>query len=255
MAFELYLIGSCLTLFAAMFLALEWGRRCGARWRARREGEGEAGLRAIEAALFALLGLLIAFTFQGAAARFDQRRELIVAEVNAIGTLGLRLDLLPPEVRAELRPRLRTYVDARLSASTASDPRARAEAAATARDLQTQLWRTAVDASAGLTPAAVSLVVSSLNETFDLATTRTMAQQMHPPSIVYFLVLALMLIAGVLAGWAMSGRARSGLHIATFAAVMALTFYVIIDLEFPRLGLLRVDDFDAVLRDAGAALR
>ena len=35
----------------------------------------------------------------------------------------------------------------------------------------------------------------------------------------------------------------------SFAFVMAITVYVILDLEFPRLGLIRVDDFDQLIVD------
>jgi hypothetical protein len=40
----------------------------------------------VEAAVFGLMGLLIAFTFSGAAARFDSRRAQLVEEANCIGT-------------------------------------------------------------------------------------------------------------------------------------------------------------------------
>ena len=59
-----------------MLVMIELGRRVGARPRARATEGGAAGIGAVEAAVFALLGLLIAFTFQGASARFDARREL-----------------------------------------------------------------------------------------------------------------------------------------------------------------------------------
>jgi hypothetical protein len=49
--------------------------------------------------IFALLGLLLAFTFSGAASRFDARRGLIIEETKAIGTAWLRLDLLPAAVQ------------------------------------------------------------------------------------------------------------------------------------------------------------
>ena len=52
-----------------------------------------SGAGIVEGAVFALLGLLLAFTFAGAASRFDDRRKLIVEESNAIGTAYLRLDL------------------------------------------------------------------------------------------------------------------------------------------------------------------
>ena len=54
-----------------------------------------AALGAIEGAVFGLMGLLIAFTFSGAASRFEARRQLILQETNAIGTAYLSLDLLP----------------------------------------------------------------------------------------------------------------------------------------------------------------
>src|SRR5687767_4262821 len=54
------------------------------------------GIGAIEAAIVALLGLLLGFAFAGSMSRLDARRELLVHEANAIGTAYLRVDLLPP---------------------------------------------------------------------------------------------------------------------------------------------------------------
>lgn len=69
---------SAALLFVGMILLLELGRRLGRRRQGRDEEGARAGLGAVEGAVFALLGLLIAFTFSGAAQRFDARRELIV---------------------------------------------------------------------------------------------------------------------------------------------------------------------------------
>ena len=102
-----------LGLMAAMLLALEAGRRLGARDLAR--DASRVGLGAVEGAIFALMGLLLAFTFSGAAARFDARRMLIVEESNAIGTAWLRLDALPAEDQPSLREKFRQYVDARVA--------------------------------------------------------------------------------------------------------------------------------------------
>ncbi len=60
-------------LFFGMLLCLELGRRLKRRHGA--EEAASAGL--VESAIFALLGLLIAFTFSGAANRFEERRHLI----------------------------------------------------------------------------------------------------------------------------------------------------------------------------------
>jgi hypothetical protein len=79
-------------MFLGMVLLLELGWRLGRQHRGRSEESSRAGLGAVEGAVFALMGLLIAFTFSGAASRFDERRQLIVEESNAIGTAWLRLD-------------------------------------------------------------------------------------------------------------------------------------------------------------------
>jgi hypothetical protein len=84
-----------LALFLGMLLLLETGRRLGVRRLASDPEGARAGTGTVEGAVFALLGLLVAFTFSGAASRFDQRRDLIVEETNDIGTAYLRLDLLP----------------------------------------------------------------------------------------------------------------------------------------------------------------
>ena len=54
----------------------------------------------------------------------------------------------------------------------------------------------------------------------------------------------------LLAGFGMAAAgARSWIHMVIFAAAMSITLYVVTDTEFPRLGLIRVDDFDHFLTD------
>lgn len=83
-----------LLLLIGMLFLLEIGRRLGVR-RRPKESEGERGaLGTVEGAVFALFGLIIAFTFSGAASRFNEKRMLIAEEVNSIETAYLRLHLL-----------------------------------------------------------------------------------------------------------------------------------------------------------------
>jgi len=82
-------------LFLGMLVLLEAGHRLGVR-QGLKESDGERGSRgAIESAVFALFGLLMAFTFSGAASRFNEKRMLIAEEANAIETAYLRLRLAP----------------------------------------------------------------------------------------------------------------------------------------------------------------
>jgi hypothetical protein len=239
-------------LLLAMILLLELGRRLGLRRLAKDTEGARAGIGAVDGAVFGLLGLLVAFTFSGAAARFDQRRQLIVAEANNIGTAWLRLDLLPASSQPALRELFRQYVDSRL-ASYRKLPDLEAARAELDRSvqLQGQIWKAAV--AACQTPdgqRSAVLVLGGLNQMIDIVTNRTMALKTHPPAIIFFLLGALACASALLAGFGMAGgRRRSWIHIMAFSAIMAVCVYVILDLEFPRIGLIRIDAADQLLVD------
>jgi hypothetical protein len=249
----LFLVGLC----AALFAMLELGRRLGTR-RRLVDPQAGAGLSAVDGAIYGLLGLLIAFTFSGAAARFDARRQLIVQETNAIGTAYLRLDLLPTPAQKELREKFRAYVDSRLAfyGKLSGRPAAKAELDRSTV-LQGEIWTAAVAASKDVaSPAVMTLVVSSLNDMIDITTTRLAAMMTHPPAVIGGMLLVLLLFSALFAGISLSeGRSRNILHMAGFAVLMTLALYVIADLEYPRLGLVRVDSFDQLLVDLRATMK
>ena len=239
-------------LSVGIALCLELGRRLGQR-RLKQDVEGaRVGMGAVEGAIFGLLGLLIAFTFSGANGRLEARRHLILREVNDIGTAWLRLDLLPPDAQASLRERLREYVDARLAAYRALPDAAAAQAELNrSLKLQADIWQQAV--AACKTPQgqpATMAVLPALNAMFDIVTDRTMAMRTHAPAIVFIMLGILTLVSALLAGHGMAGaKRRSWLHLAGFTLIMTLTVFVIVDLEFPRRGLFRVDAADQLLVD------
>jgi hypothetical protein len=100
------------------------------------------------------------------------------------------------------------------------------------------------------------LLLPALNVVFEVATTRTMAAQMHPPKIVFGMLAGLALASSLLAGYGTAAsRTRSWIHMVAFTAMMALAVYVILDMEFPRFGLIRVDAFDQALIDVRASMQ
>ena len=237
-------------VFGGMLVLLETGRRLGRR-RLAADPEG-AGLGVIDGAVFALLGLLIAFTFSGAATRFDARRALIVEETNDIGTAWLRLDLLPAEAQPALRETFRHYVDARLAVyANVTDSAATRDALARSNALQSDIWNRAIAATReGAAPSAPMLLLPALNAMFDITTTRTPAATIHPPPVIFALLALVALTSSLLAGYGMAGsKTRSWIHMIGFAAITAGAIYVILDLEYPRLGFIRVDAADQVLVD------
>lgn len=244
---------SIVGFFGLIVAASEAGRRVGRARLAADTGELAKGSGSAEAAVFGLFGLLVAFTFSGAASRFEDRRELITTEANAIGTAYLRLDLLPSDAQPALRDLFRKYVDNRYSVyHEAGDSVATQAALAETAKLQTAIWDMTFGAlqRQGLPTPATTLSLSSLNEMIDITTTRHMATRNHPPLVVFTMLAVFSLICSALVGYAISQNpARSWLHTLTFAAVVSLTVYVIVDLEFPRVGLVRVDSADVVLAE------
>jgi hypothetical protein len=120
---------------------------------------------------------------------------------------------------------------------------------AKANALQGPIWAEAVAAcKTGSNPQATILLLPALNQMIDITTTRTMAAEMHPPAVVFIMLAVAALASSLLAGYGMAGgKSRSWVHMLAFAAIMAVTVYVILDIEYPRLGLMRVDAFDRAL--------
>ena len=247
-----------LGLLAGILVMMDLGRRIGVRRLAKHGVNAVAGVAAVDGAVFALLGLLLAFTFSGAASRFDARRQLVVEEANNIGTAYLRLDLLPAGAQPRLRETFRRYLDSRINLYRKLPDMAAARAEmANGAGLQNEIWAQAVAASgAADSPSARMLLLPAINQMIDITTTRTAAARTHPPAIVFVMLLILVLASSFLAGHDMAaGKERDWLHTLCFAVVMSAAVYVILDFEFPRLGLIRIDAFDSVLVDLRATMK
>jgi hypothetical protein len=242
--------------FFGILLCLAIGRRV-AKWTIAREGGGRAPtVGSLEAAVFALLGLMIAFTFSGALNRFDSRRVQAIEEANAIGTAWLRIDMLPAAAQPPVRDLVRKYVDARIDTYRKLPDIAAAQAEAVrAQKLQNEIWTQALNAArVGEDRLAIEmLLIPALNQMFDLSATRIAATQIHPPIIIYAMLIGLALASALLAGY-QSAELVDPIHRFGFATIIALTIYVIVEIEYPRLGIVRIDAIDQLLVNVRASM-
>ncbi len=233
---------ACFLLFAAVLVAMEIGRRIG------RNTDETPGAGAVNGAIFAILGLILAFSFSGAASRFDQRRELIVQEANAIGTAYLRIDLAPAETQPALRAAFKRYVDARIAAyKVVNDDTAFRAGLKNANAISQQIWNMTIAAGRrpDALPATNMLMLPALNEMIDITSTRAAATLMHPPIVIAWMLIMLALVAALLAGVGFTTTRRRGwLHQLSFAVIMTAVIFLTIDLEYPRAGFIRVDSFE-----------
>lgn len=238
-----------------MILLTVVGNRYGKRVLAG-DPEASVGTGPTEATVFSLLGLLIAFTFSGAFTRLDARRKLVVEEVNAISTAFLRLDLLEPaESKRQMQLLLKDYVDSRLRLWDKMIDRSAALAeVAAAEQLQRRIWNGAISLTADseLSGARRSLL-PALTEMFELSNSRLVAVQTHPPPLIYGALASLALVAAFLVGFGMAKSKRlSWVHVLAFAFVMSLMVCLVLDIDYPRFGLIRLDAvhtlFDKLLK-------
>jgi hypothetical protein len=244
-------------LFLGMCLASLAGHRIG-RARERKGRAAPEASGAILAAMFAMLGLLLGFTFAGTKARLETRLQLILQEVNAIGTAYLRLDLLPETERRALRQTFKSYVEARSAFyKHLGDPTATAADLTRAAGLQDEIWTGAVSAArSSPTPVVASVLLPALNEMIDVTTTRAAIARIHIPQVILGFLSLLALTCAWFSGY--DSRARESLsliHVIGLAAIVAVTICLILDIDHPAHGLISLDRANDLLDQLAASWR
>jgi hypothetical protein len=247
-----------LGLFAGMLLMLIIGQSLGKRSLGQETDVVRSRLTGVETAVFGLLGLMIGFTFSGAAGRYEMRRQLIVDEANAISTAYLRLDLLPVASQPPLRETFRRYIDTRIAVYQALPDEAASDTqAAIATTLQNEIWAGALAALKEAPPQVTIVMVPALNEMGNVVTARASARHTHTPKLIFVTLVILAMVCSLLAGYVLAYTQRRNvrLHVVAFAIVVTLTIYLIFDLDYPRFGLIRLDFADKALIDLRAGMK
>lgn len=224
-----------LGLFAA---ACEFGHRLGV-------GDvGEANVATLEASVLGLLALMLSFTFAMAVTRFDERREAMLKEANAIGTAGLRARLLPaPHNETSLRL-LRDYVAVRIElASALEQPAPIEDGLARSNAIQESLWqeaRAVAASNANVVPSG--LFIEALNAVFDAQESRITAFRHRVPRIVFLALYGIAAVGVGFSGYA-SGtdkRRRWRRPIYVLNILAAAVILLIQDIDRPDSGSVRV---------------
>jgi hypothetical protein len=226
MDFVLFSITVAAAFFVSSLVLLNFGRQLGLRYL-RQEGGSLAGLTTVEGAVFALIGLLLAFTISGGLQRFDDRRQLVIQEANAATAASDRIGLFEGDVARNLQSKLREYVRARI-----------------------ELYRMPHDFS--LLRQSELFSTEQQDKIIELKKNLwNAASEKHPPQVIYAMLFGLGLGGSLLAGFGMAAaKMRSWIHMVVFAATLTVTLYAVTDMEYPRLGLIRIENFDHFLIDA-----
>jgi hypothetical protein len=219
---------------------LDLGRRIAAGMQIEQAPQRKEQLGTIRDGLFVLLSLLLGFSLTLAAARFVERRSLLLKEANAIGTTYLRAGTLPQPYRDHSMQLLREYVDLRLQLDNVGVDVARYnQALRQSKHVQSELWLDAAEVARNDRSAVTSVYLNSLNETIDLDEERVTAFENRVPAPVWMLLISVSMIAVFTRGTTLTSRFWLTLILVpiTIAIVVAL----IADLDAPSRGLLRLD--------------
>ena len=224
--------------------ANELGFRYGRRLQGQESELSKNVSNTLKGSIFALVALLLAFSFSATSNRYDMRQRLVLEQANAIGTAYLRAGLLSDEAGAGIRRILRQYVDVRLEHYRSGYHTARSTALqAEIELLMGDLWLE-VERENAAHPEAIrtSLIVPAVNEVIDLSSSRAWANRNHLPDPVLALLLGSVIISSLLLGHSSGQAARRhpGLWLAS-NVVLALVLYVVLDFDRPRRGMILID--------------
>jgi hypothetical protein len=232
------MLGSALLIFASSEAGFRLSRTRGPAV----DGKDPSVL--LETTAFTLLALLLGFSFAMALGRYDGRRATLLREANAINTTFLRGDLLDAKTASAVRADLGAYVAQRLAFARAdAQPEQRSIADAKSTEIQRDMWKLAAQA-AGRDPRSttIPLFVAALNDTINAGTEERAVLTNHIPDVVIVWLLLIALIASFMMGY---GFGRQGAHAvlfkAIFAVMVALVFGLVLDLDRPQRGIIRVN--------------
>ena len=221
-----------------VFLSILGGIRLGAI--KKQPEESEASIGSIVGASLGLLAFLLAFTFNMTANRYDQRKQLLMDEVNAIATVYRRAGMLPQSSAAEARTLLREYLELRVQ--LVHEPHRLMDAIARSDEIQNQLW-SEMEKTIAQERVSIShsLYIQSLNQMFEVHAKRvTVGLQFRIPDAIWFGLYLITAMAMVTVGYqsSLAKRRRYPVYL-----VLAIAFSAVI---------VMIADLD---RAAGGAIR
>ena len=213
------------------------------RRQAKSDPEAETeSLGTIEGSMLGLMALLLAFTFSIAANKFENRRQVIIEEANAIGTAILRCDMYPDSIRKLFRQDFAGYVQSRIAYYDAGNDETKIKASITEGETYSQkIWQRATALSHNLENLArTNQMIPALNAVIDIVTTREDTRVNKVPPLILIMVLLLTLVTGFLTGYGSKTRRRNKVMTVGFALMTALTLYLVWELDRPRKGLINL---------------
>lgn len=232
-------------LFVLILLAQEAGYRIGRHQQRKTDKDVKAQTNTLQAGTLGLLALILGFAFSMALQTYYNRSKAVINEANAIGTALMRTHLLPTPHDSLTHVLLQQYIDLRLALSNTDYAMVTdQEALATETEaLQRSIWEQAVKAARiDPNPVTTGFFVTSLNQMIDAHSERNALLAMHVPEVIIYLMFIVFIMSGALIGYGSGlGQRRTSLPSALLSLMICLVVFIIIDLDRPMRGIVKVD--------------
>jgi hypothetical protein len=230
--------------FALLSAASEAGFRLGGR-RARRRPGGErdrAAVGTITAGMMGLLSFTLGLSIGYAQDRAEARRELVVREANAISTAWLRAKLVRDEEGRAIDGLIEEFAKVELDFTVVGSTEPEAALLARREILQNQMWGLEQTAARNDPTPVTTALATALNEMFDAALAQRFAFDSRvPPTLSWMLLCGALLAIGAMGYQFGLIGARHPVLVALLLAMWTGGMVLIVDLNRPRLGAIRVD--------------
>jgi hypothetical protein len=232
-----------LMCFLLLCLVAEVGFQLGGLSRRRHPCQERelTGVGTITAGMLGLLAFTLGITIGIAQNRYEARRDLVVQEANAIGTAWLRAHLAGEEGPA-LAALIEDYARARLAYTTADTKASEPELIARTNALQTGIWAKAQAVAARAPTAVTATLINALNDMFDQSLAQRFAfESKMPPSLAWMLLIGSVLAIGAMGFQLGLAGTRQVLLVALLLLMWAGAMMLIVDMNRPRIGGIRVN--------------
>ncbi|MCP2045405.1 hypothetical protein [Pontibacter sp. HSC-36F09] len=232
-------------LFVLILLAQEAGYRIGRHHQRKTDKDVKAQTSTIQAGTLGLLALILGFAFNISLQSYNARSKAVINEANAISTALMRTHLLPSPFDSLTHLQLQQYIDLRLAISNTNYAMVQEQEALAdeTEALQRSIWDQAVKAARiDPKPVTTGYFATALNNMVVAHNERNALLSMHMPEVILYLLFIVFIMSGALIGYGSGlGQKRTNLPSAFLSLMICLVVFIIIDLDRPMRGIVKVD--------------
>lgn len=239
-------------LIFSLIIAMNWVGFLYKKQVIRQNPDAETDtLGPIEGSMLGLMALLLAFTFNMAEDKFENRRSIIIEEANAISTAILRTDLYPDSTKNIFKQEFVKYIEARIAYYEAGDDETKIQSALRESEKYSgTIWKLATSYSKNKTDYVPSMqMIPALNAMIDIVTTRDDSRIAKVQPLIFWMLLLLTIVSAFLSGYAQNSHRRNWVMILAFASMTTLTLYLVVELDRPRRGLITLEKAEQKIVD------